>query len=68
MPRGRPKKITTEETKTTEAKTIEPVKKEPKSKYVFGLGRRKSAIARVFLYEEKSGQFLVNGKSFEEYF
>lgn len=63
MPRGRPKKITTEETPN-----IPNIPRIPKSKYFFGLGRRKSAIARVFLYEDKSGQFTVNSKPFEEYF
>lgn len=76
MPRGRPKKVTTEETKPTDvgARTV-PSKVEgrdapapKKAKYFFGLGRRKSAIARVFLYEEKNGQITVNGKPFEEYF
>lgn len=64
MPRGRPKKITTEEN----TPNIPNTPKSPKSKYFFGLGRRKSAIARVFLYEEKNGQITVNGKPFAEYF
>ncbi len=33
----------------------------------YGTGRRKSAIARVFL-RPGSGQFKVNGKGYEEYF
>ena len=33
----------------------------------YGTGRRKSAIARVFL-RPGSGDFKVNGKAFEEYF
>jgi len=33
----------------------------------YGTGRRKSAIARVFL-RPGSGEFKVNGKAFEEYF
>ena len=33
----------------------------------YGTGRRKSAIARVFL-RPGSGEWKVNGKSFEEYF
>lgn len=33
----------------------------------YGTGRRKSAIARVFL-RPGSGEFKVNGKGFEEYF
>jgi small subunit ribosomal protein S9 len=67
MPRGRPKKVTTEETKPT-TNVVEKTPVSKKQKYVFGLGRRKSAIARVFLYEEKNGQITVNGKPFEEYF
>ena len=33
----------------------------------YGTGRRKSAIARVFL-RPGSGKFTVNGKEFEQYF
>ena len=33
----------------------------------YGTGRRKSAIARVFL-RPGSGKFTINGKQFEEYF
>ena len=33
----------------------------------YGTGRRKSAIARVFL-RPGSGKFKVNGKGYEEYF
>jgi small subunit ribosomal protein S9 len=39
----------------------------PKSGYVEGIGRRKTAVARVRIYEE-SGDFLVNGMSVGEYF
>ncbi|MEO8581301.1 MAG: 30S ribosomal protein S9 [Patescibacteria group bacterium] len=39
----------------------------PKSAYVEGIGRRKTAVARVRIYEE-SGDFLVNGMSAGEYF
>ena len=42
-------------------------KMEVKKGFVAGTGRRKTAIARVFLYESK-GDFLINGMSFEEYF
>lgn len=71
MPRGRPKKITTEEAKPTEViakEQVKPETKNPKPKYFFGLGRRKGAVARVFLYEEKNGPFIVNGKPYEESF
>jgi small subunit ribosomal protein S9 len=36
--------------------------------YYEGLGRRKSAAARVRLHTEGSGQFIVNGKPYQEYF
>ncbi|MFO7189557.1 MAG: 30S ribosomal protein S9 [Pseudomonadota bacterium] len=35
--------------------------------YYYGTGRRKSAVARVFL-KPGSGQFIVNGKPVDEYF
>lgn len=38
-----------------------------KATYVEGIGRRKTAVARVRIYEEK-GDFLVNGKAVGEYF
>lgn len=40
-----------------------PVKKG----FTAGTGRRKTSVARVFLYEEK-GDFLVNGMKIEDYF
>ena len=36
--------------------------------YYEGLGRRKTATARVRLHDGGSGQFIVNGKSYQEYF
>lgn len=36
--------------------------------YVYGVGRRKGAVARVRLYPKGSGSFMVNGKSVESYF
>jgi len=36
--------------------------------YYEGIGRRKTATARVRLHSGGSGQFLVNGKSYQEYF
>ena len=35
--------------------------------YYYGTGRRKSAVARVFLKAGK-GQFIVNGKPVDEFF
>lgn len=36
--------------------------------YYEGLGRRKTATARVRLHPDGSGQFLINGKPYKEYF
>ena len=38
-----------------------------KQKFITGTGRRKTAVARVFLYDEK-GEFTVNGKNIQDYF
>ena len=34
----------------------------------YGTGKRKNAVARVFLSENGSGQYKVNGREFEDYF
>ena len=47
-------------------KTEEP--KIKKEKYFEGVGRRKTAIARVRLFPQKEKSFLINGKPLEEYF
>jgi len=39
----------------------------PSGKYYYGTGRRKSAVARVRVYQG-SGQIMVNGKPYEELF
>jgi small subunit ribosomal protein S9 len=39
----------------------------PKMNFISGTGRRKTAVARVFLYDEK-GEFMVNGIMIQEYF
>jgi small subunit ribosomal protein S9 len=39
----------------------------PKIKFISGTGRRKTAVARVFLYDEK-GEFMVNGMTIQDYF
>ncbi|OGK11050.1 MAG: 30S ribosomal protein S9 [Candidatus Riflebacteria bacterium GWC2_50_8] len=36
--------------------------------YLFAVGRRKTAIARVRLYQNGTGAITVNGKAFAEYF
>ena len=47
----------------------EEVKESPKiERYLEGVGRRKTAIARVRLFPQGGKQFLVNNKPVEEYF
>ena len=36
--------------------------------YSWGTGRRKTSVARVRIKSGGTGQFLVNGKPFDEYF
>lgn len=36
--------------------------------YIFCIGRRKRAVARVFMYKEGKGEIEVNGKPMEQYF
>ena len=44
-------------------------KPQPKvSRYIEAIGRRKTAVARVRLYSENPGDFLINGKTLEKYF
>lgn len=42
-------------------------KKEAKTKFIFAVGRRKEAVARVRLYKGK-GEITVNNQPIEEYF
>lgn len=48
--------------KKTKAKT------RSKAKYIFAIGRRKTARARVRLYAHKKGEIEVNGVPIEKYF
>ena len=38
------------------------------SQYYYGTGKRKTAIARVRLYADEGGPFIVNSKPMDEYF
>ncbi len=40
----------------------------PAGRYVEGIGRRKVATARVRIYEQKDGQFIVNDQLAKDYF
>lgn len=46
-----------------------PAAKKPAvSRYIFAIGRRKTANARVKLFSDGNGEFTVNGKPFAVYF
>lgn len=50
-------------------KAVQSVEKpEEKRDYIYAVGRRKSAVARVRLYTQGAGSFTVNKKSVEAYF
>jgi len=56
--------------KTTTKKTTKKAiaKKPAKGKYLEGLGRRKTAVARVRFYPEGGSEFIVNGMDLKDYF
>ena len=68
----RAKKAVTKEPKEKETKVASESAKEEKmtakGEYIFGLGRRKTSIARVRLYKTGSGNMTVNGKALAVYF
>lgn len=56
-------------TDTTATKEKKTTTKASSDRYVEGIGRRKTAVARVRISEgSKKGTIQVNGKKFEEYF
>ena len=40
----------------------------PKGEYYYGMGRRKTAVARVRLYPNGDGSIIINGRSAQAYF
>ena len=52
----------------TSKKNIESMHSMFSGKYSYANGKRKSAVARVRLYEKGKGEIVVNGKSFDKYF
>lgn len=55
-------------TKTSSKEKIEAMHSMFSGKYSYANGKRKSAVARVRLYEKGKGEIVVNGKPYEEYF
>ena len=55
--------------KKTTKKTKQSKKKKPsKEKFLYAVGRRKTASARVRLYPDKKGDIIINEKPIKEYF
>jgi small subunit ribosomal protein S9 len=52
---------------TTTAPTTEPTEKQPKPTYTWGVGRRKSACARVRI-APGTGKIEINGRELNDYF
>ncbi len=71
-----PKKVVSPRARKVTPKIVESVASRSKSDklpasqlaYVFEIGRRKRAVARVFAYKDGKGEVEVNGKSLDEYF
>lgn len=63
--RGRPKK---KEVENKEKETLEVSPRIVKHDYLFAIGRRKSAIARVRYYPQAERMIQVNSKKLEDYF
>ena len=67
--KAKKKVIKPRETVKTEKKIVKPgkiVKESPR--YIEGLGRRKTAVARVRLFPQGEERFLVNNKDYRQYF
>jgi len=60
--------VSTKPSKPTKSTKVVKKKKTSKKAYIYALGRRKQASARVRLYINKKGGITVNGKPIEEYF
>ena len=58
----------TKEETIKEEKTTNSAKPTRAGKYFYGLGRRKSSIAQVRLYQNGKGEILVNDALYSEYF
>ena len=57
--------------KSKKTKTIKKTtkkKKPTKASYIYAIGRRRRAIARVRIYSNKKGGIIVNDKPIEKYF
>lgn len=51
-----------------DSKINDKKKADDNKKFIYALGRRKTATARVALYESGKGEIIVNDKNFRDYF
>lgn len=61
-------KAATEATEEVVAETAQETTAASKGSYIFGLGRRKTSIARVRLVKNGKGKIAVNGRTLQDYF
>ncbi len=54
--------------KKTEEKKTEPEKKRVRHSYLYAVGRRKKAVARVRLFKKGKGKITINEKEYDKYF
>lgn len=54
--------------KKVQSKKVKTKVSFPEGKYVYGLGRRKTSIAQVRVYENGKGNIFVNNVEFSKYF
>ena len=62
------KQLPIKQKKTTKSTKDTKNKKTKKSSYIYAVGRRKTASARVRLYLNKKGDVIINEKPIKEYF
>lgn len=55
-------------TKTKEATSAEHPQEKREGRYVYAVGRRKTAVACVRVYQQGAGDITVNGKPYADYF
>lgn len=66
--RRRTPKPRVEATAAAEIPAAPRVRKHVKRTYIFSVGRRKEAVARVRLHPAGQGEIVINGREFEKYF
>ena len=68
MAEAKTKKAATKAAATKKATEGEVMHNMFSGKYFYAAGKRKTAIARVRVYEKGKGEIIVNGKDYTEYF